>query len=897
MLQHVVCRSWKPSLKFITWLNMFVVLVAIIGCGGDDKVRDFVEVPDVTLSSLAVTEGGQLYRLSEAVSDFDKTDTGPYTVTLTDDTVTSITLQASLSDPENNTLSYVIVARTEQMEDEIIPASSGEAVSLTIRNGVNLIYARVTNNENEAIANYVIHVYRTSDSARLINIIVEDLAIVENDDENRRVTSLPPNLTFDKEVTSYSLEVNENLCNVSLIAPPENRQARVTVDGNVVQLFEVSYFNLDPGVTVTVPINVLSENGASEVTYTVDLTRRQPTAEDLERDARLRTFDIEGGRPAIPFLCDVLNFSHLFPNNVTSTSITPTLSAPGSTMTIGNAVRNEDGLLQLEEGSTDLYASENDVALVPGETYAGSLLSDLQVGDNYFVIRVTAANETSIETYLFNAIRTNTNGVYVSTAEELQQALMSAQPNDEIILAPGDYEGVAGVEQSGHAQAHFYSAASGTAATEEASGQPIVLRGESSQVRLVGSDQDANSVLLLEGSNWVVENISFAEAQNGLVLNGASNILLRSIGVLDVGERGIVMQNGSSNNVVRGAAIDRTGRSPQVRDGISEIYGEAIVVGGGETPDENNAFRYVSFGRSVLTEAIDLKANAVSTSVQFNSFFADNTLDMRVGERSLVNVDGSGDILINFNEFAYDDQSSGEDDISSVIKVGATETASLEIYQNNFDLDDQTIPLVSVAGLAQVNVADNVRKDGGQVSYVGNVNQSFATPSYQIQSIVDESKCLAEKTLTITQGEETVENDTVLMTDCADDAAQLWQIVHDANGFIMIVRSGSPEMKLSPGLELGPTTGRSVAYVRTDGTEPPADVLNDAFFLRWFMLFEGDLVQFINRSTSRYLTEVALDLVAAEDEDAYVYDDSDNVLTTANLGAGGAQVFRLVRQQ
>lgn len=886
-------RKAYASMKLIWCFFGILGALALTGCGGEDKIRDFVDIPDVTLSNLEVVEGGELRVNDNPIYDFNPNNTGPYEIELTSDEVTQVTLVATLSDAENNILKYVRVAQGENSREEIIVGTSGQPTTFDLISGTNLIYARVENIHEEAVSNYAISAYRLSESSQLKNMYVagNDLRYYSSFDG---IDLVSPSANFDPEILEYNIDVDAVRCGVSLQSHPQSRRANVAVDGVAQQLFQSTFVPLLPGEVREVNVDVTSENGESTTRYTLKLARKTLSSDEQEAERRIQSVEFAQGRAIQAFRCDVNQFAQLYSNADTDISFIPTLAGPNATMTIGNAIVDEDGVFEMDEDDANQWASENDEALVSGEAYAGALFDNLEVGDNFFVIRVTSANDNSA-TYLFNAVKSATRTVFVNTGSELQKALKNAQPNDEIILLKGEYTGAVGEGEdfSGHATAHFYSNASGLPATDDDDAKPIILRALTSGVILSSDDQSQYDLFRLEGDYWQIRGFSLTGAQNAMVLDGADHNFIRDLSINAVGERGIVVQNGSDQNAIRNVRINRTGRSPQTREGIDEVYGEAIVIGGGEESSIGNALRYVLFGENMAGEALDIKANAVDTDVEFNSFVANNVAPG--ADRVWVNIDGSGEMNFTYNEFDYTHYTSGTEPIIDVVHVGSAD-AQIEFLQNRFDLDDQPAPMLTLSGNASVYAAGNLRRDSIAGSYVGAVDQSFAMPVYQIESTLTEGKCLAQKDYDMSYEEQTVANEIVLMADCANEPGQRWQITHDRLGSVFLIPENMSNFKLAPGKPLEPISGITgadvnVISVREDAEEAPLSYFNDSFSLRWFMFFEGDQVSFINKGDSTYLTEIDLDW---SDTD-YSVNTEDNPLTTQTLGTGSSQVFKLKR--
>ena len=142
----------------------------------------------------------------------------------------------------------------------------------------------------------------------------------------------------------------------------------------------------------------------------------------------------------------------------------------------------------------------------------------------------------------------------MKTADELQQALALAGPGDSIQLADGRYEG------------NFVAAGVGTEA------EPIFMCGSPAAI-LDGGDPSDGYVLHLDGAQyWRVMGFTVRNGQKGVMLDGSSNSILQQLTVEDIGDEGIHLRAGSSDNQVLDNTVRRTGLRKQQ-------YGEGIYVG------------------------------------------------------------------------------------------------------------------------------------------------------------------------------------------------------------------------------------------------------------------------------------------------------------------------------
>jgi len=590
-------------------------------------------------------------------------------------------------------------------------------------------------------------------------------------------------------------------------------------------------------------VQITAEDGTPGQIYTFNLMREAATPEEINTDSFLQALTFSEGRATDEFRCNNGDLTQLISEPINSIAVTAIPSRAGASMTLGTATI---------EGVSVVVDEESLVTLMPGEPFTGELLSGLESGFNLFGLTVTAEDTESQSVYLINILRSENNEVYVTNTVELQQALRSALPNDEIVIAPGDYLGevsdMGSLTGSGHPDAHFYTDVSGGE-----DDQSIVLRTESGDVTLLGDDLNQSAVLRIEGDNWRIVGIDFSGAQNGVVLDGVDNVLLESVSIEDVGERALVVQNASSNNQIRGSFIDRTGLSPENRDGVTEVYGEAIVIGDSVGGSENNSVRSVLFGRNIATEAVDIKAGSTGTAIQYSLFDLDNTLAAPFPDRTTILVGGSAEI--SYNQFEFNFIASGTDDIAQIVSASAAGSDVVEVYENRLELDDQPLTFVNSAGAAAVQVAANFigdRVDGVQAIVTGNVDDGFSTPSFQLQSNLDQTKCLARRDVDVTISGVVDTLDLVVAADCENDPSQQWVFIHDEDGFVMIGLASNPAIKmrsvLLQGLSAIPTAARVLDVREDDGNN-----FDGSFFLRWSIAVNDGKLTIASRAQPGFL--------------------------------------------
>lgn len=142
----------------------------------------------------------------------------------------------------------------------------------------------------------------------------------------------------------------------------------------------------------------------------------------------------------------------------------------------------------------------------------------------------------------------------MENADELAKALTSVSPGEVIGLADGIYRG------------RFVAAGSGTAE------RPVWLCG-GSQAVLDGDDQRDGHVLHLDGASyWRVHGFTVRNGQKGVMADAAQRTVISGLTVHGIGNEGISLRRGSSDNVVRDNIVFDTGRR-------RDSFGEGVSVG------------------------------------------------------------------------------------------------------------------------------------------------------------------------------------------------------------------------------------------------------------------------------------------------------------------------------
>lgn len=829
------------SRSFSQFLILSFITLILQACGDDSDrskkpVTDFENYRELHLSSLEVTVGGEVVEL---VPSFSKDFIGPYSIEVAAD-IESITLKPTLFDDFNlieiakNEIVYEDgEPKTDEYGNFIITSfgekaivASGAVDTKTIREGDNYLEIRISPPDSNVYLVYKIFVHRPSTAAQLLDVRVLDRGY---EGDGSPILALTPE--FDPTVSSYTASAPYHACTVDTYVRTPERHTSVTVNGVTLENLTTKAFDIDIGETT---FNYVStpELGDGEQSYTITVTRAAATEEDLAADATLASLELTGGEFSREFRCLVNSYSAAINNVTESVQFAATPIVDGAVLRIGNPLFNLNG---------EVVGITFPVEYTPGEAFN----LDLEVGNTtQKAIEVTSTSGDVVKYYLLSFLRLSTNRITVETAEELQEAMRNAQPNDEIFLTAASYNGVASEETSGHPKAHFYAAASGTLE------QPIILRSGISgfKPQLIGDATASNAVLRIEGDYWVVQNLELTGSQTGVVIDGGNHNTINGVVVDDVNERGIHIRNGSSNNIVQRSVIVNTGLNPA--EGHDD-FAEAIVVGSDaedwssapegslDEKDYDNIIANNLIGTDVRAEAIDVKEGTLRTQIRHN------IIDLKgitsIAEDGSAIVVKGNNVDIAYNSF-FNDPGTG---LTQLITLKNVQRDWLSIpwgedarmFQNSASLGAAQIPMLNSTDVINASVADNTRLDGVEVSYVGmGIDESFSTPKIVIKTLSD--TCLTDTDL---------ENATFGLLEvaaCSNSNDQQWLVLNEENGYVYITKDGLDGRVMRPDGS-GYYSGNSNTAVEID-LIPEGDNAN-GFVFRWQVLYSQKGVSFANK--------------------------------------------------
>lgn len=146
----------------------------------------------------------------------------------------------------------------------------------------------------------------------------------------------------------------------------------------------------------------------------------------------------------------------------------------------------------------------------------------------------------------------------------------------------------------------------------------------------------------------MLSGFTVTRSQKGVMLDGANHVLVSDLEVHDIGDEGIHLRSGSSDNVVQDCLVHDTGRR-------EAQYGEGIYLGSAESnwdtysggdPDRSDRNQVLDnhLGPGITTEAIDIKEGTEGGIVRGNTFDGTGMTGENYGD-SWVDVKGNGYLI------------------------------------------------------------------------------------------------------------------------------------------------------------------------------------------------------------------------------------------------------------
>lgn len=738
----------KTVLQYVTLLCM---AMALVSCGGsDDEPGGELTTPTARLSAFSIDSFD---------IDFDPASFGPYIVEVPSDT-DSLTFSAQAAsgvalryelgfgstDPR-----FIAPDLTDPLRSTAFNTDTPVTIDLNV--GENLLRVSAIGDNSNVVTQYSFTVRRLSAQAALteLNVFIGTTAPV-----------LTPEFTQD--VFNYTLEIPATSCAVTLSARTLTSATNVVVNGED-SPFGALQTILTPVGETSIDVAVSSEDGSSSNMYNVILMRPEPTADESDTLSTLSALSIDGA--AFDFDCTTTAVLATIGGNQQSDDDVPFTATLNYTPTSPNAtvalIEQEVNTLTGEVNSGEVIALTNNEAFeLP-----------LELGLNFYQLRVTPVTgpanfyNLSIES-VERTVKT------VSTPQALQQALLDAQPNDEIRIEEGTLTATAST--SGVDTAYFYSNQSGT---EQA---PIFLSGQLANdgATLTGDGDDTRAVLQLDGDHWVVANLNITGAQTGVLLNGASNIIVEGITVDDGVSNGVVIENGSNNNHVVQSVFDTQDTAIIVGSDSTTWQPEQGGQGTLVSDNTRNIVRGNVFTQLITAPLIEVNEGAQNSIVEFNRFTPSKPI---VADQTgtVIAVQGN-DTVIRYNFI----EQSGSGQTEALIRV---RPASVDNLPVEYGQDTQVYANQVVQSAAQLFVqadtglsvlADgNTRVDSEELTYEGDAanTTAFSMPFFRLQPSINRALCIEVDAQTFIANTQT----------CNAQDNQDWRITLNDNGFIELL--------------------------------------------------------------------------------------------------------------
>ncbi|MCK8524395.1 cellulase family glycosylhydrolase [Aquimarina sp. D1M17] len=216
-----------------------------------------------------------------------------------------------------------------------------------------------------------------------------------------------------------------------------------------------------------------------------------------------------------------------------------------------------------------------------------------------------------------------------NTVDCIIEAMKNAQPGDEIIVASGTYTATDKFNY-GNKATRFGSDKNGT------SSKPIILRAKNPSnppiLKGVNGTYDGYVMFIL-GDYWILKDLILEEGSKGIVFDNANHGRIENVVVRELGEEGIHLRDGSSNNLVKNCRVYNVGiKKPGIGEGLyvgsdkgqHESAGQAgnIFDNKYNPRCDNNTIEDCIIGPNVTAEGADIKEGTKNTIIRNCTFSA-----------------------------------------------------------------------------------------------------------------------------------------------------------------------------------------------------------------------------------------------------------------------------------
>lgn len=366
----------------------------------------------------------------------------------------------------------------------------------------------------------------------------------------------------------------------------------------------------------------------------------------------------------------------------------------------------------------------------------------------------TSKERVNDNTLNANAFMPNTT--VCNSTQCILDAMRDANPGDEIVVAPGVYE-PQGKFSFGNKATRFGSDKNGT------QNAPIILRAQDPNNRPVfkgpSGRYDGYGIYIL-GDYWILKDLIVEECQKGIVFDNANNGIIDNVLVRNIGEEGIHLRDGSSNNLVTGCVVTNTGI---VKPGI----GEGLYSGSDRKQHEtnptnaskldfpgnrsdnlynpdcfDNTFEFCTIGPNVAAEGADIKEGTKNTIIRNCTFIA-RGISGENSSDAFIDLKGAYGFVYN-NTFDIDGSTvinAGVDVLDRGIQNYNANTGFRNaIFSNIFNLGSRANEIQTVrkkqGDIVETHLWDNVRNPDSPDFPVDNGTEKVITKSCPSWNIV-----------------------------------------------------------------------------------------------------------------------------------------------------------------
>ena len=360
---------------------------------------------DATLSALGLSSNGSDITLTPTLAS----GTTSYTASVPNG-VDEITITPTVNE-SNATVQYQDSSDMDITDAD--DAKSGHQVPLDV--GPNTIKVKVTAEDGTTTETYTVTVTRAEPDSTDATLSKLELSNASNDSP----IALTP--AFASGTTSYTASVPNGVDEITIT--PTVNESNATVEYQDSSDMDITDADDTPENGHQVPLNVVGENtikvkvtaedGTTTETYTVTVTRAEPDSTDATLSAlALSNASDDSTITLTPtFASSIRDYTALVANGVDKITITPTVN---------------------ESNATVEYQDSSDMDITDADAKSGHQVP-LDVGENTITVKVTAADDSTTETYTVTVTRAEPDR---TDATLRSLALSNASDDSPIALTP-----------------------------------------------------------------------------------------------------------------------------------------------------------------------------------------------------------------------------------------------------------------------------------------------------------------------------------------------------------------------------------------------------------------------------------------------------------------------------